>query len=392
MLLSLLKRLLPGAGPGEPASASAAPGAVASASNEAAFTESLMHEFFLLVHQVVHDNYDHVRFGYDGTDRSGTMNVAGHARYLNFFFRHAADFLAASETLHDPASRDLFRRLILYRMLGHLHVKIRQDFGWGAETELYSRAQTYDRSGSALQVHGLFGPLRHHTDVPTPGKPVTLDCWNANVVYTALKRQYFVARDGLTIEPGQGDVVIDAGACFGDTAVYFAETIGAGGRVYAFDPLPAHQAVIGLNVAQNGLEDRVVPVPLAVSDRTWGTALSAAAVSQPGDVAQPGFSLRDAENDIPMTSIDDYVQEHEVPRVDFIKMDIEGHELAALVGAQRVIAAFRPRLAISLYHRPGDFFEIPLWLRRNFPWYDLHLEHYTIHQEETVLFGVPRAA
>lgn len=91
-----------------------------------------------------------------------------------------------------------------------------------------------------------------------------------------------------------------------------------------------------------------------------------------------------------MTSIDDFVREHNVPRVDFIKMDIEGSELAALIGAQQVIGQFRPRLAVSLYHRPSDFFEIPLWLSDCFPWYDLHLEHYTIHHEETVLFASPR--
>ena len=77
-------------------------------------------------------------------------------------------------------------------------------------------------------------------------------------------------------------------------------------------------------------------------------------------------------------------------RVDFIKMDIEGFELPALAGAERVIDQFRPRLAISLYHRPEDIFEIPLWIGNRFPWYSLHLDHYTIHHEETVLFAWPR--
>ena len=391
MLMSLLKRLVHGYSPGSrPALQLSGAPAEGSGSSHAAFTESLLHDFFVLAHQAVQDNYDYARFSHDGTDRSGSINAADHASYLNFFFNHAADFFAACELLDDPQSRELFRRLVLYRMLGHLHVQIREGVGWSAESELYGKAKAYDRGESKLHVESMFGPLRHHTGVPTPGGPATLDCWNGNVVYTALKKQYFLSRGDLIVEARADDVVIDAGACFGDTAVYFAKTAGKHGRVYAFDPLPAHQAVSGLNVAQNELEDRVIAVPLAVSDRTAGTAPPAGAAPQDNLIAQPGFSLRSAGNQIPMTSIDDFVREHNVPRVDFIKMDVEGSELAALIGAQQVIGQFRPRLAISLYHRPGDFFEIPLWLSSCFPWYDLHLDHYTIHHEETVLFASPR--
>jgi FkbM family methyltransferase len=201
-----------------------------------------------------------------------------------------------------------------------------------------------------------------------------------------LKRQYFLSRGALSIAPRPGDVVLDLGACFGDTAVFFANTVGGEGRVYAFDPLPAHQAVIDFNVQQNGLGGRVVTVPLAVSDKTSAPGRAGPALA--AGVAQPGFSLHAAPQDIPLTSIDDFARDQGVARVDFIKMDIEGYELAALRGARQTIARSRPRLAISLYHRPQDFFEIPLWLKREFPWYRLHLEHYTIHQEETVLFAV----
>lgn len=391
MLISLLKRLVHGLSPGNHTAPQ--PSGVlseASGSSHTALTESLLHDFFVLAHQAVQDNYDYARFSHDGIDRSGWIDAAYQAMYLNFFCNHAADFFAACELLEDLQSRELFRRLILYRMLGHLHVAIREGVGWDAETALYSKAKAYDRGESKLYVDGMFGPIRHHIGVPTPGGPATLDCWNLNVVYTALKKQYFLSRGGLIVEVRAGDVVIDAGACFGDTAVYFAKTAGKDGRVYAFDPLPAHQAVIGLNVAQNEVEDRVIAVPLAVSDRTAVTAPQEAVGQQRSLLAQPGFSLRSAATDIPMTSIDDFVREHDVRRVDFIKMDIEGSELAALIGAQKVIGQFRPRLAISLYHRPGDFFEIPLWLGSRFPWYDLHLEHYTIHHEETVLFASPR--
>ena len=47
---------------------------------------------------------------------------------------------------------------------------------------------------------------------------------------------------------------------------------------------------------------------------------------------------------------------------NLVKMDIEGAELAALKGAQVTLRRHRPGLAISVYHEPDDFLEIPLWL------------------------------
>jgi len=375
MLASLLRNLMH--------RPSVAPPRAASAPRE--FVDGVLQEFLLKAHEGVADNYDPVRFGFDGVDRSRQFDVGRHAAYLQFFIENAAAFRDAWQALEDEPSRQLFRRLILYRMLGHLHVAIRPGTGWAAEEALYAKAKAYERGESRLGVHGMFGPIRHYTDVPAAHGTLALDCWAGNVVYTTMKRQYFLARDGLDIGARPGDVVLDAGACFGDTAVYFANVVGEAGKVHAFDPLPAHQAVIDFNVAQNALQSRVVAVPLAVGERSSAHTASRPAASD--GVAQPGFSLHATSADIPLISIDDYARREKLERVDFIKMDIEGYELAALKGARETLARCRPTLAISLYHRPQDFFEIPLWLKGNFPWYQLHLDHYTIFHEETVLFA-----
>jgi hypothetical protein len=77
-----------------------------------------------------------------------------------------------------------------------------------------------------------------------------------------------------------------------------------------------------------------------------------------------------------------------MPRVDFIKMDIEGSELAALKGASGALREWKPRLAISLYHRVEDFHAIPLWLDSLGLGYRFFLDHYSIHHEETVLYAI----
>jgi hypothetical protein len=75
-----------------------------------------------------------------------------------------------------------------------------------------------------------------------------------------------------------------------------------------------------------------------------------------------------------------------IPKIDFVKMDIEGAELSAIKGSASSIRRFRPNLAISLYHKPTDIFEIPSYIAKEFPFYEMYIEHYTIHAEETVLY------
>ena len=70
-----------------------------------------------------------------------------------------------------------------------------------------------------------------------------------------------------------------------------------------------------------------------------------------------------------------------------IKMDLEGHELPALRGAERTLRRFRPRLAISLYHQWDDYFRIPLHLNGLGLGYKFYLDNYSISDGETVLYG-----
>ncbi len=86
-------------------------------------------------------------------------------------------------------------------------------------------------------------------------------------------------------------------------------------------------------------------------------------------------------------TIDDYVKQQGLERVDFIKMDIEGSESDALEGAATTIERWHPRLAISAYHRWQDLIELPLLIRDLAPGYQLYLDHHTIHAEETVLYA-----
>ena len=71
-------------------------------------------------------------------------------------------------------------------------------------------------------------------------------------------------------------------------------------------------------------------------------------------------------------------------------MDIEGEERRAIAGAAGIIGKHRPKAAISVYHRAGDFWRIPKQLLSIYPRFDVYLRHYTESIYETVMFFVPR--
>jgi FkbM family methyltransferase len=72
-----------------------------------------------------------------------------------------------------------------------------------------------------------------------------------------------------------------------------------------------------------------------------------------------------------------------------IKMDIEGAEFDALIGGERTLKKFQPKLAISLYHRPRDIVEIPKYLMSLLPGYKWFVRCYGEHGYDTILYGIP---
>lgn len=71
----------------------------------------------------------------------------------------------------------------------------------------------------------------------------------------------------------------------------------------------------------------------------------------------------------------------------YIKMDIEGGEMDALLGAKKTIHTFRPKLAISIYHWDDDLWKIPFYLMSEYPFYKFYIRHYTKITAETILYA-----
>jgi FkbM family methyltransferase len=98
------------------------------------------------------------------------------------------------------------------------------------------------------------------------------------------------------------------------------------------------------------------------------------------------FISESGDAEISVVALDEYMSGQ---RVTFIALDIEGAELAALRGAERIIRTQKPKLAVCAYHKPEDIWELPLLVTAYNPAYKLYLRHYhVLDMLETVLYAV----
>ena len=190
------------------------------------------------------------------------------------------------------------------------------------------------------------------------------------------ERQYFEIR---TLCPDMHDeYFVDAGALDGTTTKYFFDDfLPGGGHSYVFEPNPKQFAVTQETLRDHpqaelfpyGLYDENTTLRFDPVEGDEG----AAKVSEAGSI------------EVQVRRLDDVLAGR---KVTFIKMDIEGSELAALRGAERIIREQRPKLAICVYHKPEDMWEIPGLILQYHPDYKLYLRHYSISDTETVLYAI----
>lgn len=322
-------------------------------------------------------NYDFERFGSDKEDKSKDFGLAERIFWLEWFFAHYEDLYQAMASLSEAKSQSLFMNLIAYRIAGHLSLKIDVDLE-DADAMHEQFVSQYPGNPSEHALSGRFGGLRRY-EFPLEGHEYKFDVMGFRD--TLFRGQYFLSEDDIEVQPEEGDHVVDGGACVGDTCVIFAKAVGKSGAVYGFDPVQEHLELIEHNGRLNP-DCNIVAMPYGLSD----SDVDARPIHL--GTYDPAFNLRRKTETVPLRSVDSLVSAGTIPRVDFLKLDVEGSEMDALKGSARTIEKHLPKLAISLYHKPTDLFEIINWVASNFPVYSLFVRHYTIHREETVLYGV----
>lgn len=284
--------------------------------------------------------------------------------------------------LYDEYSRETYLNVLQYRLNSKFKIKsalptpsnqtlnsITNEYG--DKFEVFNGSWTFE--AKELNLSPLGANLRFY------GDPLY-------VYYTT--NQYSYKNDGVDIDIKDGDVVIDGGGCYGDTALWFAHKIGKSGKVYSFEFVKKNLDIFHKSLNLNPhLKNRIKIVNAAlysVSESSLYVCENGAGTfcSTDKDIIRGGDNYT-----IKTKAIDDLVRDENLNNVHFIKMDIEGSELEALKGAKNTIQQYKPNLAICIYHKIEDFYMIPKYIKEIVPEYKLYVKHHTDGLAETVLYA-----
>lgn len=177
---------------------------------------------------------------------------------------------------------------------------------------------------------------------------------------------------------GEGDTVIDIGACLGDHTVPYAQIVGPSGKVYAFEPNPSAYACLTHNVQcypwvetfNMGLGRKFQLMNIRSHENLGASFLDPV----------PYLDSDGETPVIPVGVLDELLGDTHSP-IKFIKIDVEGFEIEVLEGARKTLERHRPVMVIECAmhqerygHTQAELFE---WLRGNLRDYDLKPEAHT---------------
>lgn len=155
-------------------------------------------------------------------------------------------------------------------------------------------------------------------------------------------------------------------------------------KIYGFEPLNDINCPNPENIFSKDQLNKIEIIPKAVF--THKTELSISIGAHGSAITE---NTKENTKNIETISIDEFVVENKIQKIDFIKIDIENAELPALKGAIRTIENHRPQIATSIYHSNEQFFEVPLFLINNFKNYTHKIGHYSLGFGETVWYSIP---
>jgi FkbM family methyltransferase len=154
-----------------------------------------------------------------------------------------------------------------------------------------------------------------------------------------------------------GAVCLDAGAAMGYYAINLARKAGPSGVVHCFEPNAYNHARLKRNCEINGVARRVRLNQVALSNRR-GEATFHQHPGASADGTLESFGAQwSSEDTVPTETIDGYLAEHGIDKVDFAKVDVEGHELRLLEGARSALSGHRLR-AMLLEFNGGRLAEL----------------------------------
>ncbi|CAG0969612.1 MAG: FkbM family methyltransferase [Candidatus Methanoperedens sp.] len=163
---------------------------------------------------------------------------------------------------------------------------------------------------------------------------------NFDVMFQSTKRDKYLL-DYIVSKTNHQSTFIDVGANLGHFSLNIAKRTHC--TCYAFEPLPINIRNLKANVELNALKNIVI-VPVALGENKGSSYFSTNLQTQANRLVK----VRDSSSiEVQCTTLDDFVYENKIGRVDFIKVDIQGAEFLFLKGAEKTINQFKPIIVLE---------------------------------------------
>ncbi len=160
-----------------------------------------------------------------------------------------------------------------------------------------------------------------------------------------------------------GKVVYDVGAAFGVYSIFFAKKVGSKGKVVAFEPNPKIVKGILENVKINEFSNvKVLPIALGETRKTdlfaFPSNLLGIGSLEEHEKARI-LALNNAVSvNVPIETVDYLVNSGRIAKPDFVKIDVQGFELAVLKGMSDTIDKHKPKLFVEIHALPNINWQI----------------------------------
>ena len=205
--------------------------------------------------------------------------------------------------------------------------------------------------GIRERVHALIGCAGYAVALARHGKsrpyvfPLVIDGLALSLDWSAaehvpvrevlLRREYSPDASWL---PRESNVVVDVGANAGVFAIDAARRVGPRGKVLAVEPNPAPLRRLIANARANGCLGTIAILGVAVAETTGrGSLLLRGSNTTTGRVV----CAESGEGDVDTVTLDQLTTEHDIERIDIMKIDVEGGEVGVLKGGSATLTRTR---------------------------------------------------
>lgn len=186
------------------------------------------------------------------------------------------------------------------------------------------------------------------------------------------------------VKPENGDFIIDGGISeYPEQTIAFSQSVQKEGKIFAFEPNSNCYKILKEKLKTTDKLQNIILIEKGLWNCNTDMRISNLGGSSSLMLTSDAVDTLNCS----LITIDDFVQKNNIEKIDFIKLDVEGAEPEVIDGAKSTIRTFKPKLAISVYHKPEHIFSILLQINEIEPNYKFYMENHRTTLYETVLYA-----